>query len=283
MRVIRAWPIAAASLFVWSLPAHATIVQEVSAGYLDRTVVDGELKAVTDPVDPLTDFRTASATGPYGSAIAAIGAFGNLGVRGELKAPAFIDTFVNITNSYVPNLTGSDRNARLLFIIDGGLLALDAGEGSTLAFDLSLRADIFTGGGDNLSSTTWESHIWMERTATDLQTTYSDEDIGAAPGMLPWQIEIPLSFQSFDIGVIPGAGYAAISYDVDVSARAVVFAEVVNYRFSDPAKIDGFQEAPRVEFLDQVADVPAPPTLPMLATGLALVFRRLRRAKGAAT
>ncbi len=271
--------LALAGLLVGPAAAYATVFQSVTANYDDGTVVLTQSDNVEDPLVPGADDIIAQVFGPSGSARGSVGAFGNLGIQGQMSQQGTVSNGVLISNDFVPNTSSIDRQAELRFIIDGGQMLLLANTGSSVTFSLSILGFIFDENDDFFDFINWSTGIQMVENGvfgTDTVVTYSGEDIGATDD--GFEVTIPLSFQTVDIGVIPGGGYADFSYSLSMIAEVVGGAEIAGYAFSDPLQVDGFQESPRIFFLDDevAGDVPAPASLPLMALAVGLIWLRRR-------
>lgn len=271
IRLVFSGLLATALALVLGANASATVTQTVTADYDDGTSSLTDLDTVDDPVDPLTDTIFAAVNGFYGSATGSVGVYGDLGVEGALRGPATAGNTVLISNDYVPNLSGIGRRAQLRFIIDGGELNLLGQQGSTLTFSLSLLGFIFDSNDDFVDFINWSTGVTMEENGSfgsGLDISFTGEDIGAQvmPGR-DWGVEIPLSFQTVDIGEIPPGGYADFSYSLIIQGDSVGFPEIISWQFSDPLSVDDFGVAPEIVF----DPIPEPTTALMLVVGLGLV------------
>lgn len=206
-----------------------------------------------------------------------VGPFGNFGLSGALfgapqLGPAEHRAQVYISSDEFVNLTGVTRNVVANFIIDGGFFDSTAGLGSNLSFLLTLSRDfsiIFQSGGD-LTATS----------AGGGSTVFTPfgADIGAVQTG-PTHVDIPVSFQSVDLGQLLPGETMRLEYQLDIIADIEDFAEGVFYEFSDPLDTSGSGNFPTIEFLAAApSGVPEPNGFAALATGLfGMYFLRNRR------
>jgi hypothetical protein len=274
---------ASAALLNFAAPtAHATIIQVTLATFPGVPILD---QMIDDSAGPITASIGGTIAGDFGDASAAIGPSGDLGMSAHQRRPGNLRTAVGIRNDFIPNLTGTPRNAQANFIIDGGQLALVGGLLSDLHFILQLGATIYDADNDVVSTSSWFSSISIVElgpSSGGRVTTFQGEDIGAAPAAAsPIIIEIPSSLQTFDIGLVPSSGYVDLVYRAEFESLVSDFAELVFWEFSDPLSVDGASQFPTVSFLgmdETPAAVPAPAMQSLLAVGLLLVgLRRYAR------
>lgn len=207
-------------------------------------------------------------------ATGSVGEFGQLGVEGQTGAVGELDTQVFIESDDFVNITGRAQQARANFIIDGGRFEMIAGAGSLMEFALTVRKDF-----DTVFQTAFE--FLAPAVGSPNQLTLFGEDIGIVQSDI-FEVEIPLAFVSADLGVIQPNERFALSYQLDITATVVQFAEVVEFEFSDPFGVDlGDSVFPTVEFSD-VQAVPSPPTAPLLL-GAVGVFGLLTRRRNRTT
>ena len=96
----------------------------------------------------------------------------------------------------------------------------------------------------------------------------------------PFEVEIPVSFETASLGTILPNEQFEISYQLDISATGVDFVEALGFEFSDPFAVSGFGEFPEVVFSDvppQAVPLPATAPLAAAAIGMLVLARRRRR------
>lgn len=268
----------AAMVLAMPAPATAAIVQGVSVSFTDptgtRIFFDDD--RTSDAVGPITDTAFAQINGTFGQAVAAIGPAGDLGTRGDILQAGFARTAIASTNSFIPNLNVANdtSNARARFIIDGGLLSFVAGIGSSMTFSLRVAAHRFEQDGSLIPNTpVFGSAVELVMTpanSSDPEITFFGDDIGATRGRSPFQVVIPRSFQTYDIGPVPRGGHVDLIYELSLETDVVDFSEIVAWEFSDPLSVGGPTGFITVEFFGEaLATVPEPASLPLAMLGLA--------------
>lgn len=266
------------ALFGTASAGEAEVIHQVLVIHeaLDGTETrDGHRLEVPTSADIDTPIL-ASITGPSYYATAALGAFGQLGVTGQMYGNGTLCAQVSVQSDEYVNLFGSPQRAVARFVIDGGQLVLQFTPGGTLFFQLAVRADVYqdsTSLYDKLFSANAELSIPPGQ-ETPTTVSFRGDDIGMTHiGM--GVVEIPLSFQTFEIGVIPPDARIELEYLLTIEANAPQYAEGLFFQFSDPLSIDGEGAlVPIVEF----SDVPEPLTALLLTGGLAAMRHRRPRA-----
>lgn len=267
-------------------PSQAIVIQTVRTTALPaignpNIVSDSEVAATPAGINRDIFARSIDSGGLYDLSASA-GRFGEVGLQGRTIVNGSFSSSVEILDNDIFNATTSPRRASANFIVDGGDMFLVAGVGSSLQFNLLLEAAV---GGS--ISTVFDATVRLDIDANGATqfSTFGDS-LGAQKSANPFSAEIPLSFQSVELGIVApnetlGLRYTAI-FDADIKG----FAELVVFGFSDPLTV-GIQPAsirfdPAVlEGVASVAPVPLPASAPLLAAGLAglaLVNRRRRKA-----
>jgi hypothetical protein len=259
--------------------AHATVKQSASILHFDSAGTGvSAFDPVTSPPDALRGVSAALA-GPGYIATASVGPFGNLGIAAQMSGTGTLSSQILISNDEFTNPLSIPQRAEAHFIVDGGLLAMLAGNGSRLFLSLEVGALVRDANGLSAGSETFSSLIQLEQTVTDLEFLTDGRSLGATfDGQS--RVDIPLSLQSLDLGLIPGNGSILINYEVLIRADVDVFSEFVVYQFSDPLQVDGTGEFPTVIF-SAPAVVPEPSGFLALAAGLALFGASRCRGTGA--
>ncbi|MDJ0789801.1 MAG: hypothetical protein QNK05_23640 [Myxococcota bacterium] len=254
-------------------PAGATVTHSLLTGLDDASGarIGGDFDEVTAPTAAgITRSVFASFSIPQGQASGAIGPFGNLGVQGSQSGPGELFTQVKITSDEFVNRSSFAQPARLNFIVDGGSLALNTVPGGSLELSLSIRVDGASG-----CSTCFSSRIRLEDTSASggLPTlTFLGADLGAVD-LGNGEVEIPFSFQSADLGLVPPGGTLEIEYFLNIQSDVPRFAEILRYEFSDPLDVEGDSgERPVVVFS-------TPEAVPPLALLLLAPLVRAARAR----
>jgi hypothetical protein len=253
-------------------PAEAMVFQQISVSIdtdfteTDVTAEDGD--SIDNSGGPITSDISigigGAANGIAYSASGSVGPFGNFGLQADMTGGSPLGTEqrtqVFISSDEFVNFTGVAQQVKANFIIDGGSFFMIAGAGSTLSYQLTLSKDfdiVFQSYG----------HMVIDPGGA-LSFTAGGADIGAMQ-ISSFEVEVPVSFQSADLGVILPNQTFELSYQLDIVADIQQFSEGTHYSFSDPLNVDGYQEFPTVAFQIQTTPVPAPASLPLMAMGLA--------------
>jgi hypothetical protein len=219
----------------------------------------------------------AELQGPRYRGFAAAGVFGEVGISvGILAArdadfhtltgqveigahPAFVNTFG------FPIHVFSD------FVIDGGELFVIGDPGSYAKYDIRLAAH---GSLRFLSIGTLEVTPSGDRVFTQLE-----DDIGATFDGDD-RVEIPLSFQSADLGILQPGEPLGMTYDLVLEIGTGPQGEVVSADFSDPFHLSGHGVFGTLRFVPAgPAVVPEPATLALVAPGALVLLARRRRSR----
>ena len=282
IRTTLAATVAAAALAMGALvgPAHALTVQQVIVSF-DPTPDDPfnndevrDDERIDDSSGPIDRSILASINDPDGrfSGQGSVGEFGNLGVFGGLGRTGAFDTQIFIENDDFQNISGKAQQASLQFVIDGGSFFMIAGQDSVIDFALTVRKDFFPvyqSGFEYRSTTPFGGNNQLTTFGADLDLQTNN----------PFELEMPVNFETVDLGIIQPNEQFAISYQLDITVTGVDFVEVLGFEFSDPFAVSGFGEFPTVSFSDAPQAVPLPATAPLAAAaiGMLVLARRRRR------
>ncbi|MDJ0865885.1 MAG: hypothetical protein QNK03_07235 [Myxococcota bacterium] len=257
-----------------AVPASALTEHFILVGLedLDGSRIAGDDAAVSAPTPAeLTTDIAAAFSHPRGASAGAIGRFGNLGVTGNQSGPGELFSQLTISSDDFVNRLGTDQRARMNFIVDGGFLLLDAAPQATLDLTLTISVE-----GVSDCRTCFRSSIHLEDPSEfggTAEVTLSGDDLGATVDGS--RVDIPFSFQSVDLGVVPAGGRVSIEYFLNIRSDVPRFAEVLRYEFSDPLSTETeSMERPVVLF----AAIPEPrPALGVLLGLLVLGRERWKR------
>ncbi len=278
-------PLASAFLFLSAQFAGAVVVQTVRTtadpipGSIDVDL-DSESAATPDGID---EDIFAQSVGPNGSytVSASAGRFGQVGLFGRTIIPGRFSSEVEILDNDIFNPTTSPRSAMANFIVDGGDMVLVAGTGSSLSFNLFIEAAV---GGS--VQTVFNSLVRLEVDASGATQLFTSGDsLGAQKTSNPFAVEIPLSFQSVDLGIVGPNETLGLRYTASFDAFVTGFAEVVEFGFSDPLTV-GLEpasirfEPAMLDGVPRVTPVPVPAGGPLLLAGLAALTFVARRRRG---
>jgi hypothetical protein len=237
--------------------------------------------------------------GPYSGAAAA-GAFGDVGLAtrileevptGEMSAARVLiasDEFVNVT--------GAPRAAAARFIVDGGSL-----QGARASYRLIVGASnlgnvpittslddleflltfvdalfFFDSGFASQGTLRTEAGVSQYGVFNDPSATQTS-DLGAVFDPALRRVDIPLSLQTFEIGILQPGDRLLLFYSLYLES-ATVGGVSASALFSDPLSLDGNANFPQVS-LRPLAAIPEAATLPLLALGLGGLALGLLRAR----
>gem|GEM_PF-3397898 len=284
VRTTLAAAFAATTLAVAALaaPAYAVTRQQVIVEF-DPTPNDssnGDETRADDAIDdtsgPIDRSILAGIQDPGGrfQAQGSVGEFGNLGLFGSSSLVGELDTQIFIESDAFQNITGKAQQAEARFIIDGGRFFMFAGQDSLIDFTLTVRKDF-----DVVYQSAFEYQSFFDPNLgfqNRLTTFGTDLDIQTNS---PFEIEIPVNFETADLGIIQPNEQFEISYQLDITMTTVAFAEIMGFEFSDPFEVSGFGEFPEVSFSDVPRAVPLPASAPLAvaAIGALMLVRRRRR------
>ena len=252
---------------------RGAILQSIDVAYTDpaATVTSNRDSIWYPDFDPLRVIN-ASISGGFGAARGSVGTAGNFGIAAEFYRLGMLETTVRIEDTEIRNPFTLPHRAVANFIVDGGDLALIAGLGSKIELFLQLGWFIKDGTGSVVDLGGAGSSILLTQTTTGV-TLQNSGDFDLRPSFTsPGRVEIPLSFQSVVLGVIPGNGSIDISYDLSIRGETKEFSEIVSWSYSDPLTVSGDGEFPQFAF----DDVPEPASTSFLALGVSLLARHRR-------
>ena len=247
--------------------AHALIYQEAYVEYEDST---GNTTVKDDFVDnnsgPISTNISVELDDYYGYARSSVGMWGNLGVEGHLITAQTLRTMVEISSDENVNLAGTALPAKANFIIDGGFLQLAWAPGAELRFLLRITSNV-TGG--DYRKFVVDAYLKDTSSYGGISTfTSYGKDIGMVFDSTTGRVDIPISFQSFDLGLVPSGANIDLRYYLDITSTVPDFAELLSWGFSDPLSVDGVSgEFPTVVF-ESVNPVPIPGAIWLLGAGL---------------
>lgn len=261
-------------------PALALVGQVIDFAIdtdLSNTDLNDEDSAqIDDSGGPISSAITAAINGSSNgigyTASGSVGPFGNFGLQAELLGGTQNGmqqaTRVYIFNDGLVNPASVAQHATANFIIDGGLFTLmHSGLGSTLEYALTLSLD-----GNDVFQTMGILTTIDAAGAISFASSGADID---AHRLGTNDVEIPVSVQSVDLGIIPSAQPFMLEYLLEIFVDITEFTETTRYSFSDPLSVDGREEFPTVEFQVQMTPVPEPSALVLFAFGLVgLLFLR---------
>ncbi len=219
----------------------------------------------------ITHSLLAEISGPGYDAVGSVGEFGSYGVSGHMIHNGVLYTHVFFNSTHTLPSIGAGGPVEANFIIDGGFVNFVAGPASTLDFYLLVgegqefppihfpRDPPGTFIDPDLDAVVFESEFRLEGSESgDPTLTVSGDDIAVTQNTFdPSQIEIPLSFQSVDLGVRAPGERINLLYLMLIAARVHDFAETVSFGFSDPLTINPPPVDPSM-FRPTVAFVPEP-------------------------
>lgn len=278
------WALACVTALGLAGPTHADVTQRVTLILDDE--MGNRLDSDSDEVsvmtgEPITREIFASLPDVMGAegyaSVGSVGRFGQLGVQSELFRPGRLVNQVIIESDEHVNLTGRPQNAVANFIIDGGSASMIADVGSTLELQINIEALIFQ---DTtfLRREAWQGGFELEvmpgSGGNPEFRTFGEDILATFNGIS--DVDIPFSFQTFDIGAIPPSGRIELEYFLHVEADVVGFAEGVFWQFSDPLTVQmggGQPLAPTV-----IIPEPASAAMVFALGALGVITRRGRQA-----
>lgn len=238
--------------------------------------------------------------GPYG-AVSSAGRFGSVGLSTRLAQEIggqFVAARVMIASDEFVNVTSIAQQVRASFIIDGGALVL-FGESARADYrlvvgGLNLGAtsiepdrDVFsdfdipfddsslfffsgTGGSTFVSQGTLESDFFGNLQYTQLVEDpifgAVSSDIGATFDPTLHQVDIPLSLQHVDLGILQPGERMLVFYQATFQVQ-VDFSGGGITNFSDPLSLSANMNFPTISFQQVQSAVPEPGSLLLLSTG----------------
>lgn len=265
-------------------PAGATVFHQVKLEFDDdldpfNGVFDRAFDSLRVPTPADVDRSLLASLNASGySALGSVGLFGALGVTGFHFDPGRLETQVVISDDAIANPFSVPMRAVASFIIDGGIFDLIAGSSDpTMPASLEWQLDVFSDALGGVFGPHFQSFLTLESDDfTNVTLSGGGAPVGAfktTPGGT--RVEMPFSFQSLDLGTIPGGGVIDLQYVMGIRTRAEV-AEGVFFEFSDPLDVQGVSP-----FSVQFLPVPEPAALMgLLATAASLHSLRRRTRSG---
>ncbi len=228
-------------LLLLPIDAEAIIVHDLRATFRDASGAEVAFDQAGASGLPPLEFPAdigVSIDEPEGGLVASVGRFGNFGIQGDQGGPGQLLVGVSIDNTSIENRTSVDLRASANFIIDGGQLILDSAPGASLTLDLRLTSESIS---ESLcpNQVCFSSFIELldDGTGSATSARFFGDDIGASfDGSAV--VDIPLSFQSVDLGVIPAGGFIDLAYSLTIGTDVPEFAEGLFFRFEDPLSVD---------------------------------------------
>lgn len=280
MRRLMSFGLSTVALLVFSSVCDAAIRQQIffrydptpGVGNSGDEVTSGDLITGADESE-INRSVLAGITASEYSASGSIGEFGNYGVQGQIGIPGELHAQVFIEADVIaPLVGGGPREAFANFIIDGGESTFIAGPNSNLDFLLTVESSAS-------SLNIFQSGYSLNGSPTGMPTFSSfGSDIGAS--LTGPTVDIPLSFQSFSLGLINPGEVIRLRYQLDINATIGDFSEVTTFSFQDPLSIEppavgpGFLR-PTISF---VTAIPEPSSAAwLLFVGAGVCLRRGRR------
>ena len=263
-------------------PARAQIIrQHVRVEYVPLV---GPIRSDEDLTegDDSGDLRVilAELQGPRLRGFASAGVFGDVGSAVGLLAPRDTDfhelravTTIS-ANPVVVNTFGHPVQVFADFILDGGELSVVGGPGSFASYELYLIRDF-------IRRFDTKGTLEVDALGNRVFTTRGT-DIGAvhAGGS---RVDVPLSFQSADLGVLAPGEELWLGYFLDVHVGTGRSGEIVEASFSDPFALSGHPVFGTLRFVPVGPTVvPEPSTVTLVAAGAVCLLAGARRqARGA--
>jgi len=317
-RLPRGAALAGALLATWlvgTTAADAGVGQLVAVGVPDNTIsglsdVDSTFGATSG--DITTDILATAISPGFGrgrgSATASAGRFGSVGLVGRFfggidRGTTGVGASAAIISDEPVNLTGGSARASSRFIIDGGRLRADGARNLLMGYRLSLSAANL----GPVGATSTLSELSVRADAAFSNPSFRDvffssgqvsfdaagvatfqlvgRDIGASFDSLTNTLDIPLSTQTAELGVLLSGDRLLIEYGLSIFADLLLpfetgVAEGIFMSFSDPLSLSSNPAFGTIGLVPSV--VPLPPALVLVASGLgglALLSRRQARSR----
>jgi hypothetical protein len=252
-------------------PAGADIVQQITFTFDSdpSTLADDDTNG--DHIEGQTDadINRALLAGISGfryEASGSVSAFGSYGVAGRLLRTGELHSQVYISADVPAPPFGVPRPSAARFIIDGGSFNLIAGPNSTLDYTLTLSVDrspVFQSWGNLIIDPGGGSPTFIR----------GGSDIGATQDpRRPTIVEIPLSFQTVDLGVLNPGQSIYFEYQLDVVANVPQnsWVEGILFNFQDPLTLSPLP-VPVGSLRPSIIEIPEPSSVLLLAVASAVL------------
>ena len=273
-RFVSAFSVLFVALFSQSV--YAEITQEIVVAYdadpnaffLDDDVDRDTIRGQTD-----ADINRALLVGIQGTgyqASGSVGEFGNFGVSGSFFRTGSLLSRVTISADVTAPPFAAPSPAEARFIIDGGQLNAVIGASSNVLMNLELTATT------SRDVRRWESTVSMNGSLSGLPSVnFQGMDIGATQNQQnPSIVDIPLSFQTFELGILNPGESIAFRYEFVIQSQVPDFAEGIFFQFQDPLTLNPPIGPP---FRPTIIAVPEPSSLLMLNLSGLLAIASMRR------
>ena len=264
-----------AVLLISSSPVYAEIKQTINIEY-DPTPDDAFNNDDIQSIDTIlgstsADIDRALIAGININGVEAggsVGEFGNYGVFGRTLLAGSLRAQVDIEADIAAPPFGTPSSAEANFIIDGGSFEFVAGPGTTLEFQLTLQSNF---------NIVFQSRIDITGDTTFVNPTaiFGGDDIGATQNPLnPTLFDIPLSFQTADLGILNPGEIIELDYQLFILVSGNDL-ELVSFEFQDPLSIGGSPIDPSL-LRPQISAVPIPASFWLMFSSLTVIRLRLR-------
>ena len=231
-----------------------TPVREEVFGATSSDITDGILAQIG--AFPTLGFRAVSSASQFGS----VGLSGAVFPRG-----IGVQSSVFVASDEFTNVTGAPQRATANFVIDGGSLFIEAGRDVQASYFLHLTAwnlgnvpirtersrfpplvrPSLIATGEFITSGVLEADASGNLSFTPNQFL-PGRDIGAVFDPLGGRVEIPLSLQSLELGILAPGDRLFLDYELELTADVQGRSEGAFVRFSDPFNLSGSPALPTI-------------------------------------